>query len=34
MKVQARGRGDLSFEVTPGYAIDGRGNELVLHDPR
>src|SRR5216684_3680134 len=33
MKVQARGRGDLSFEVTPGYGVDGRGNELVLHDP-
>src|SRR5256885_293412 len=33
MRVQARGRGDLSFEVTPGYAIDGRGNELVLRDP-
>src|SRR5882762_4438123 len=33
MKVQARGRGDLSFEVTPGYAVDGRGNELVLRDP-
>ena len=34
MKVQARGRGDLSFEVTPGFAVDGRGNELVLRDPR
>ncbi len=33
MKVQARGRGDLSFEVTPGYAVDGRGNELVVRDP-
>src|SRR2546425_1214775 len=33
LKVQARGRGDLSFEVPPGYGIDGRGNELVLRDP-
>lgn len=33
MKVQARGRGDLSFEVSPGFAIDGRGNEIVLRDP-
>src|SRR5437667_6358797 len=33
MKVQARGRSDHSFEVPPGYAVDGRGNELVLRDP-
>jgi len=33
LKVQARGRGDLSFEVAPGYGIDGRGNEMVLRDP-
>src|SRR2546427_9061776 len=33
LKVQARGRGDLSFEVAPGYGIDGRGNELVLRAP-
>src|SRR5437016_7597404 len=33
LRVQARGRGDLSFEVAPGYGIDGRGNELVLRDP-
>src|SRR3989475_6749953 len=33
LKLTARGRGDLSFEVAPGYAIDGRGNELVLRDP-
>src|SRR3954462_8786849 len=31
--VTARGRGDLSFEVAPGYGIDGRGNELVQRDP-
>src|SRR3954471_13295763 len=33
LRLTARGRGDLSFEVAPGYGIDGRGNELVLHDP-
>src|SRR5438445_6726770 len=33
MKAHARRRGDLSFEVTPGFAVDGRGNELVLRDP-
>ena len=33
LKLSARGRGDLSFEVAPGYGIDGRGNELVLRDP-
>src|SRR5947199_10748533 len=33
LKVQARGLGDPSFEVAPGYGIDGRGNELVLRDP-
>ncbi len=26
----ARARGDLSFEVQPGYALDGQGNDLVL----
>jgi hypothetical protein len=33
LRVQARGRSDLSFEVAPGFGIDGRGNELVLRDP-
>src|SRR5689334_1839713 len=33
LKVTSRGKGDLSFEVAPGYAIDGRGNEIVLRDP-
>ncbi len=28
--VQARGRADMSVEVNPGYAIDGRGNDLML----
>lgn len=30
LKVLARARGDLSFEVQPGYAIDGEGRDLVL----
>jgi hypothetical protein len=30
LRVTARARGDLSFEVQPGYAIDGQGNDLVL----
>src|SRR5687767_12875337 len=30
LKVLARARGDLSFEVQPGYAIDGDGRDLVL----
>src|SRR3954463_3040705 len=30
LKVQARARGDLSFEVQPGYAVDGEGRDLVL----
>src|SRR5688572_15313577 len=30
LRVQARARGDLSFEVQPGYAIDGEGHDLVL----
>lgn len=33
LKVTSRGRGDLSFEVAPGFAIDGRGNEIVLREP-
>src|SRR3989454_8407682 len=30
LKVVARARGDLSFEVLSGYAIDGQGNDLML----
>jgi hypothetical protein len=30
--VTSRARGDLSVEVQPGYAIDGMGNDLVIHD--
>lgn len=25
--------GDMSVDVYPGYAIDGEGNDLILHDP-
>jgi hypothetical protein len=32
LKVTSRARGDLSVEVQPGYAIDGMGNDLVIHD--
>jgi hypothetical protein len=32
LKVSARARGDLSVEVQPGYAIDGMGNDLMIHD--
>jgi hypothetical protein len=33
LRVNARARGDLSFEVQPGYAVDGQGNDLVLWEP-
>jgi len=29
-RVAARGKGDLSVEVFPGYAIDGSGNDIIL----
>ena len=29
-RVNARGRGDLSVEISPGYAIDGQGNDIIL----
>jgi hypothetical protein len=32
LRVTARARGDLSVEVQPGYAIDGMGNDLLIHD--
>lgn len=28
--VRARGRADMSVEVSPGYAIDGQGNDILL----
>ncbi len=30
LRVQSRGRGDLSVEVGSGYAIDGSGNDIVV----
>ncbi len=33
LKVSARGRADLSVEVSPGYAIDASGNDLHLGEP-
>jgi hypothetical protein len=32
LRVTARARGDLSVEVQSGYAIDGLGNDLMIHD--
>ncbi|MEM9492163.1 MAG: hypothetical protein AAGC55_23655, partial [Myxococcota bacterium] len=32
LRVISRSRGDLSVEVQSGYAIDGMGHDLVLHD--
>jgi len=34
LRVLARARGDLSFEVQPGYAIDGSGRDLILWEPQ
>jgi hypothetical protein len=31
-RVLARGKGELAVEVQPGYAIDGRGNDIILWD--
>jgi len=33
LKVAARGRADMSVEVSPGYAIDGDGNEIYVPEP-
>lgn len=32
LRVQARGRGDLSVEVGSGYAIDGAGNDILAFE--
>jgi len=32
LRVVARSRGNLAVEILPGYAIDGDGHDLVLHD--
>jgi hypothetical protein len=33
LKVSARGRADMSVEISPGYAIDGDGNEIYVPEP-
>lgn len=33
LRVSARGRADMSVEVSPGYAIDGDGNEIYVPEP-
>ncbi len=33
LKVSARGRADLSVEVSPGYAMDAEGNDIFLPEP-
>jgi len=33
LRVAARGRADLSVEISPGYAIDGEGNEIYVPEP-
>ncbi len=32
-KIAPRGKGELSVEVFPGYAIDGQGNDVILWKP-
>jgi hypothetical protein len=34
LKVAGRRRGDMSVDVSPGYALDGNGNDLILWEPR
>jgi hypothetical protein len=31
--VAARGKGELAVEISTGYAIDGRGNDIILLEP-
>ncbi len=33
LKVAARGRADLSVEISPGFALDGEGNEIYVPEP-
>lgn len=33
LRVAARGRADLSVEISPGYAVDGEGNEIYVPEP-
>jgi len=32
-RVAARGKGELSVEIAPGYGIDGQGHDIVLSEP-
>lgn len=32
-RVLARGKGEMAIEITPGYAIDGQGNDILLFEP-
>ena len=32
LKVRARGRADMSVEISPGYALDGEGNDIILYE--
>lgn len=34
LRVAGRRRGDMSVDVSPGYALDGQGNDLILWEPR
>lgn len=34
LRVASRRRGDMSVDVSPGYALDGQGNDLLLWEPR
>jgi hypothetical protein len=33
-QIAARGKGELSVEVFPGYSIDGQGNDIILWKPQ
>jgi hypothetical protein len=32
-ELKVKAKGESSFEVSPGYAIDGRGNDIVVYEP-
>lgn len=34
LRVASRRRGDMSVDVSPGYGLDGQGNDLILWEPR
>jgi hypothetical protein len=31
-RVSARGKGELAVEISPGYAVDGQGNDILLRE--